>query len=232
MFFLWFNILGKTPTFSLSEERSFDGSPKINIVFANGKSDTLILTKFDNGEENKIETGIEECRLVNKLVRFLLRIRSIRPKRTSKDSFLTVQKSFCFGFYAYLCDNYLPQLWVEFDDELSWLFTKRFRAFYLICWKKYLILNIFVIPIFLTFIYLVLLNLLVNNQLNSSSNSTHLQHIILKLVLFSNLSMQVPWTLRKRTFSMCCHGRLSWCRKSGVYHFLGKCGWLPCICME
>ena len=66
MFFLWFNILGKTPTFSLSEERSFDGSPKINIVFANGKSDTMILTKFDNGEENKIETGIEECRLVNK----------------------------------------------------------------------------------------------------------------------------------------------------------------------
>ena len=34
-----------------------------------------------------------------------------------------------------LCDNYVPQWWVEFDDELSWLFTKRFRAFYLICRK-------------------------------------------------------------------------------------------------
>ena len=56
-------ILGPTtPTFSLSEERSFDGSPKINIVFANGKSDTMILTKFDNGEEDKIETEVEECR--------------------------------------------------------------------------------------------------------------------------------------------------------------------------
>ena len=26
------------------------------------------------------------------------------------------------------CDNYVPQWWVEFDDELSWLFTNRFRA--------------------------------------------------------------------------------------------------------
>jgi len=63
-----------TPTFSLSEERSFDGSPKINIVFANGKSDTMILTKFDNGEEeepkeDKIETEaeVEECRYLGHL---------------------------------------------------------------------------------------------------------------------------------------------------------------------
>jgi len=62
------HILGPTtPTFSLSEERSLDGSPKINIVFANGKSDAMILTKFDNGEEeDKIETeaGVEACRYV------------------------------------------------------------------------------------------------------------------------------------------------------------------------
>ena len=32
-------------------------------------------------------------------------------------------------------DNYLPQWWVELDDELSWLFTKIFRAFYLFCRK-------------------------------------------------------------------------------------------------
>jgi hypothetical protein len=30
-----------------------------------------------------------------------------------------------------ICDNHVPQWWVEFDDELNWLFTKRFRAFYL-----------------------------------------------------------------------------------------------------
>ena len=34
-----------------------------------------------------------------------------------------------------ICDNYVPQCWVEFDDESSWLFTKRFRAFYLLCRK-------------------------------------------------------------------------------------------------
>merc|ERR1711971_137099 len=59
-----------TPTFSLSEERSFDGSPKINIVFANGKSDTMILTKFNNGEdEDKIETEeeVEDCRYLGHL---------------------------------------------------------------------------------------------------------------------------------------------------------------------
>ena len=33
------------------------------------------------------------------------------------------------------CDNYVLQWWVEFDDELSWFFTKRFRAFFLICRK-------------------------------------------------------------------------------------------------
>ena len=26
------------------------------------------------------------------------------------------------------CDNYMPQWWVEFDDELSWLFTNRLSA--------------------------------------------------------------------------------------------------------
>ena len=33
------------------------------------------------------------------------------------------------------CDNYVPQWWVELDHELSWLYTKRFTAFYLICRK-------------------------------------------------------------------------------------------------
>ena len=51
------------------------------------------------------------------------------------------------------------------NDELSWSITKRFRAFYLI-WR--ILLKISVITILLTFIYLVALNLLVNNQLYSS----------------------------------------------------------------
>ena len=37
--------------------------------------------------------------------------------------------------FPHLCDNYVPQWWVEFDDELSWLLTKIFRDFYLICRK-------------------------------------------------------------------------------------------------
>ena len=33
------------------------------------------------------------------------------------------------------CDNYVPQWWVEINDELSWLFIKRFKTFCLICRK-------------------------------------------------------------------------------------------------
>ena len=72
-----------------------------------------------------------------------------------------------------LCDNYVPQRWVEFDDELSWLFTKRFRTFISFAENGQILLKISVIPILLTFIYLVALNLLVNNQLNSLLYSTH-----------------------------------------------------------
>ena len=48
---------------------------------------------------------------------------------------LTVTKNRVVKF-AHLCDNYVPQWWVELDDELSWLFTKSLRDFYLIC-RKY-----------------------------------------------------------------------------------------------
>ena len=44
---------------------------------------------------------------------------------------------------------------------------------FLIAENSQIFLKIFVISILLTFIYLVALNLLVTNQLNSSSNSTH-----------------------------------------------------------
>jgi hypothetical protein len=49
------------------------------------------------------------------------------------------------------------------DSELLILFAE----------NSQILVKILVIPILLTFIYLVALNLLVNNQLNSLSNSTH-----------------------------------------------------------
>ena len=71
------------------------------------------------------------------------------------------------------CDNYVPQWWVEFDDELSWLSLKDSELFILFEGNSQILLKISVIPILLTFIYLVALSLLVNNQLNSLFNSTH-----------------------------------------------------------
>ena len=74
----------------------------------------------------------------------------------------------------YLWVNYLPQWWVEFDNELcfmmSWVgcLLKDSDHFYLIAEKSQILLKISDIPILLTFMYLVVLNLLVNNQLNSS----------------------------------------------------------------
>ena len=60
------------------------------------------------------------------------------------------------------------------NDELSLLFSKRFRTlFILFTENSQILLTISVILILSTFIYLVVLNLLVNNQLNSLSNSTH-----------------------------------------------------------
>ena len=64
-----------------------------------------------------------------------------------------------------LCNNYVPQWWVEFEDELSWLFTKRFRVFFILfAENSQILLKISVIPILLTFMCLVALNLLVNNS--------------------------------------------------------------------
>ena len=65
------------------------------------------------------------------------------------------------------------------NDELSYTMSwvgcllKKSELFILFAENSQILLKISVIPILLTFIYLVALNLLVNNQLNSSSNSTH-----------------------------------------------------------
>jgi hypothetical protein len=72
-----------------------------------------------------------------------------------------------FHFLGYYCSCLLK------DSELFILFTE----------NSQILLKISVIPIFLTFIYLVALYLLVNNQLNSLSNSS-LRHIIVTNLFF------------------------------------------------
>ena len=69
----------------------------------------------------------------------LLAKKSPRTKKAHWNEIFLMKHSIylCFHemFMEHFCDNYVPQCWVEFNDELSWLFTKRFQAFYLICWK-------------------------------------------------------------------------------------------------
>ena len=72
--------------------------------------------------------------------------------------------------------------------RMSWggYLLKDSELFILFAEDSQILLKISVILILLTFIYLVALYLLVNNQLNSSSNSNSpLRHIIVTLVLFS-----------------------------------------------
>ena len=82
----------------------------------------------------------------------------------------------------HMCDNYVPQWWVVFNDELRWVFTKRFRtSFILFAENGQILRTIYVIPILLAFIYLVAHNLLVNNQLNSLLQHIIVTHAIVKL---------------------------------------------------
>ena len=63
----------------------------------------------------------------------------------------------------------------ELNSTMSWVgcLLKDSELFILFAENSQILLKISVIPILLIFIYLAALNLLVNNQLNSSSNSTH-----------------------------------------------------------
>ena len=70
-------------------------------------------------------------------------------------------------------DNYLPYWWVEFDDELTWLFNNRFRATRYMKVKRVQITEILRRIWLFSANRIKVLNLAVNNQLNSSSNSTH-----------------------------------------------------------
>ena len=67
------------------------------------------------------------------------------------------------------------------NDELNWLFTKRFRTFYLFAENSQNLLKLSVIPILLTLMYIVALNILANNQLNSS-----LRQMIDSFITFAN----------------------------------------------
>jgi hypothetical protein len=70
----------------------------------------------------------------------------------------------------------------ELSSTMSWVgcLLKDSELFILFVWNIQIHLKISVIPILLTFSYLVTLNLLLNNQLNSS-----LQHIIVTLCVSS-----------------------------------------------
>ena len=73
----------------------------------------------------------------------------------------------------------------ELSSTMSWVgcLLKDSELFILFAENSQILLKISVIPILLTFIYLVALNLLVNNQLNSS-----LWHIIVTLVVGFSLA--------------------------------------------
>ena len=100
-----------------------------------------------------------------------------------------------------MCDNYeqqwLVQQWVE---RLLW--SQSFL--YLVAEYSQNILKISVIPIFLTSIYLVALNLLVNNQLNVQLNSS-LRHIIVTLdyLFFQDWEMRQNFTGISCLFKNC-----------------------------
>ena len=63
----------------------------------------------------------------------------------------------------------------ELSCTISWVgcLLKKSKLFILFAENSQILLKISVIPILLTFMYLVALNLSVNNQLNSSSKSNH-----------------------------------------------------------
>jgi len=83
-------------------------------------------------------------------------------------------------FLTIMCHN------DELSSTMSWVgwLLKDSELFILFAENRQIRLKISVIPILLTFIYLVALYLFVNNQLNSSSNSS-LRHIISELKIWN-----------------------------------------------
>ena len=78
----------------------------------------------------------------------------------------------------------------------SWVqrLLKYSELFILFAENSQILLKISVIPILLTFIHLVALNLLVNNQLNSSSNSTHVWQLCAAMMTWLELQLIILLT--------------------------------------
>ena len=55
-----------TPTFSLVEDKSMDGSPNIIVTFPNGQFDTLVLEKYYANEDDR-RAGTEFCHYIGRL---------------------------------------------------------------------------------------------------------------------------------------------------------------------
>ena len=134
----------------------------MKLNFLNSKQPTLLSLKLPNS----IWKGLSLLGCAKDSIRW--------PRGCQKFSKLTLHwvKSYSEKVHTYvtiMCHN----------DELSWAmswvgcFLIDSALFILFAENSKILLKISVIPILLTFIYLVALNLLVNNQLNSSSNSTH-----------------------------------------------------------
>merc|ERR1719367_1470677 len=56
----------KTPSFSLINDRSANGTPIIAVTFPNGHSDTLVLTQFVDGDGSQKPTS-RDCRYIGHL---------------------------------------------------------------------------------------------------------------------------------------------------------------------
>ena len=58
----------KAPTFTLNADKSFDGSPSITVTFPDGYTDTLILNKHINNEEDRSDQN-EDCNSIGQLAK-------------------------------------------------------------------------------------------------------------------------------------------------------------------
>ena len=106
-------------------------------------------------------------RVLNKIQNWCLLLQVICKTNRSFQEFVNDSAPFNRQYLWQLCAAMMSRVrqWVEL------VFTKRFRVF--LSYLQKIAKSFSVIPILLTFMYLVALNLLVNNQLNSLSNSTH-----------------------------------------------------------
>ena len=92
---------------------SFDDSQSIG-------SEPRFRNDFVHTDDEEQETWVNIC-----MSRSYVTIKDLFINNRSRT--LVALLLFCFNFLW--ISLYMPQSWVEFEDELSWLFTKRFRAF-------------------------------------------------------------------------------------------------------